>query len=252
MVLFNLEKTLAMLVMPVGLIWLLILALAWFCLRRRQWLPGVLALGLAGLYAAAGNLYVANRLADGLERQVPLLDLDRLQPFDAVCVLGAGSEQDPLGRPQLSQAGDRVFLAARLWHAGKVRLLVAGGAAQNGVAGFRDCGQEVRELWRGVGVPDRAILAVPDPCWNTRDEIRAYAKLQAQYRWGRVGLLSSAGHLPRALRLAERAGLACVPLGADRLARPRPFLVQDLVPQGMGFETTQRACWEYLGNLLGL
>ena len=36
MTLFSLEKTLALLVMPAGLIWLLILAAALLCLRRRQ------------------------------------------------------------------------------------------------------------------------------------------------------------------------------------------------------------------------
>jgi uncharacterized SAM-binding protein YcdF (DUF218 family) len=248
---FSLEKAVGLLAMPVGLIWLLILAQAGFCLRRRQRGPAALCLGIALLYGCAGNRYLASALAASLERRVPPVELAALEPFDAVFVLGGGSEQDPAGAPELGPAGDRLFLAARLWHAGKARLLVASGVARDGVAGFRDGGQETRALWQAVGIPDRAILAVAEPCWNTRDEIRAYARLQARYQWRRMGLVSSANHLPRAMALAARAGLVFTPLGADRIGRERRFELQGLVPQGIGFETTQRACWEYLGRWLG-
>lgn len=248
---FLLEKTLAQLAMPAALLWLLLLALAGWCLRRRQRGPAALALAVALLYALAGNIRLANALVGSLERRVPVVDPAALPVLDAVCVLGGGSELDPAGRPQLSPAGDRVFLAARLWHAGRARLLVASGAALDGPAGARDLGQETRALWRAVGIPDRAILVVPEPCWNTRDEIRAYAGLQARHHWDRIGLVSSASHLPRALALAGQAGLAPVPLATDRQDRPRAFLPQDLVPKGRAFELTQRACWEYLGRWAG-
>jgi uncharacterized SAM-binding protein YcdF (DUF218 family) len=251
MSLFSLEKALGLLVMPVGLIWLLLLAGAGFCLRRRQRGPAAMVLAMALLYGLAGNRYLASALVGSLERRVAPVDVAALQPFDAVFVLGGGSEQDAAGAPELGLGGDRIFLAARLWHAGKARLLVASGASRDGIAGFRDGGQETRALWQAVGIPDRAILVVPEPCWNTRDEIQAYARLQARYRWQRMALVSSASHLPRAMALASRAGLAFTPLGADRIGRRRGFELQGLVPQGVGFETSQRACWEYLGRWLG-
>ena len=210
-----------------------------------------LLLGIALLYACAGNEYIGAALRDGLERAVPPVDPERLEPFDAVCVLGGGSDTDTSGNPKLGSAGDRVFLAARLWHAGKARLLVTGGMSLDAVAGIRDEGQATRALWRAVGIPDQAILTVPEPCWNTRDEIKAYQRLHAQYGWKRVALLSSAAHLPRAMALASKAGLACTPLGADRLQRRHAFQIHCLVPDGKGFDLIQRACWEYLGRWVG-
>ena len=251
MSLFSFEKALGLLAMPCGLIWLLILATLAHCLRRGQWRAAAMALVLAAFYTCAGNRYLAEALVGGLERRVPPVALEGLEPFDAVWVLGGGTGQDPAGAPELASSGDRVLLAARLWHAGKARLLVASGASRDGVAGTRDLGQETRVLWRAVGIPDSAILPAPDPCWNTRDEIQACRRLQARYGWKRMALVSSAAHLPRALELARKAGLAFTPLGADRLWRPRVFQIQDLVPQGEGFETSQRACWEYLGPWLG-
>jgi hypothetical protein len=44
----------------------------------------------------------------------------------------------------------------------------------------------------------------PDPCWVTSDEARAFKRLQAKHSWERVGLLSSAWHLPRIMRLAKK------------------------------------------------
>jgi uncharacterized SAM-binding protein YcdF (DUF218 family) len=251
MTLFSLEKAMAQLVMPAGLIWLMLLATVWFCLRRRQWGTAALVLGIAALFTCAGNSYLAGALIGDLERRVPLVDVAALEPFDAVCVLGGGSEQDDAGNPEFGMAGDRVFLAARLWHAGKARLLVTSGVSMEGVAGFRDAGQETRALWRAVGIPDGAILPVPERCWNTRDEIKAYTRLQAQYGWKRVALVSSASHLPRAMALAARAGLACTPLGADRLGRRHAFQIQDLIPHGKDLQITQVAGWEYLGRWLG-
>lgn len=251
MTLFALEKTLALLIMPVGLIWLLLVAAVLLCLVRRLWGPAALCLLSAALYTCAGNICLGEVLIGSLERRYPPVLVAALEPFDAVCVLGGGSELDASGRPELSASGDRVFLAARLWHAGKARLLVTSGAARDGLDGPRDGGQETRALWRAVGIPDAAILPVREPCWNTRDEIKAYARLQAEHGWKRMGLVSSAAHLPRAMALASRAGLACTPLGADRQGRRHAFQLQQLVPQAEGFGLSYRACWEYAGRWMG-
>jgi uncharacterized SAM-binding protein YcdF (DUF218 family) len=174
-----------------------------------------------------------------------------VQKLIALLVLGGGSEEDPLGRPQLSLCGDRVALAARLWHAGKARLLVASGCTLDGVNGLQDGGAETRVLWLELGVPDSAILVVPERCWVTRDEIAAHRRLQERFGWRRIGLLGSAGHLPRTLALAARAGLQVTPVGADWRGRRHVFQVRFLVPQGDGFMDVQRACWEYLGRWIG-
>jgi uncharacterized SAM-binding protein YcdF (DUF218 family) len=251
MTLFSFQKLLGNLMMPAGLVWLLLIAVCGVYLRRRQWGTALL-LTLATLgYTAAGNFYLGATLMAGLERQLPPVNLDTVAPFDAVCVLGGGCDEDPWGDPQLSSAGDRVFLAARLWHQGKARLLVTSGMNLDGVKGLEDSGEQTRALWRQVGVPDSAILVVKEPCWITRDEIGAYRRLHDRFGWKRMALLSTASHLPRALVQAERAGLAMTPLGADWQGRSHPFEAQYLVPQGTGFRLVQLACWEILGRWAG-
>lgn len=251
MTLLALQKTLALLVLPAGLLWVLLVVASGLCFRNRRRTPALLLLGFAFLYAAAGNLYVGTALMARLEVAVPPVEMATVEPFDAVFVLGGGSSEDPQGRPQLGFAGDRILMAARLWHAGKARWLVASGTGRDGLRGRRDCGEETRSLWRAMGVPDHAILVVQEPCWITRDEIAAYTRLQARYGWKRMALVSSASHLPRALVLARKAGLGVTPVGANWAAQPHVFDLRLLVPQAEGFMAVQMACWEVLGRWVG-
>jgi uncharacterized SAM-binding protein YcdF (DUF218 family) len=251
MTLLDLQKLLGALVMPAGLLWALLLGTAFLLLRRRQWWPATLVLLVWGAYGVAGNYYVGSSLLGGLERLIPPVDVARTEPFDAVFVLGGGTDVDPAGDPMLSSSGDRVATAARLWHAGKARLLVTSGTGRDVETGVRDLGQDTRALWLGLGIPDRAILVVAEPCWVTRDEIRAYRRLQDVHHWKRMALVSSAWHLPRAMGLAERSGLTFTPVGSDWRGRRKALQIQRLVPQGEGFLNTGYACWEYLGRWVG-
>jgi uncharacterized SAM-binding protein YcdF (DUF218 family) len=251
MTLFSLQKTLALLVMPAGFLWLLLLLACVICIRRRQELLATFLLTIALLYACAGNIHLGAALMARLESSVPPVELNLSEPFDAVFVLGGGSGEDPLGRPQLNFSGDRLCLAARLWHSGKARVLVASGMGRDNPMAIQNGGVESRAIWRDLGVPDSAILVVEEPCWVTRDEISAYHQLQGRYGWKRMGLVSSASHLPRALALARKAGLEVTPLGADWRGRRHAFQLQSLVPQAEGFMDVQRACWEYLGRWVG-
>ena len=251
MTLLSIQKTMALLFMPAGFCWLLLLGACLVCFRRRQKPAAIFLLALALLYAGAGNVHLGAALMARLEASIPPVDPGTAGPFEAVFVLGGGSNADALGRPELNHAGDRIHLAARLWHHGKVRRLVASGMGRDSLRGIRNGGEETRTLWRQLGIPDSAILVVEEPCWITREEIAAYRRLQERHGWRRMALVSSASHLPRALALARQAGLEVTPLGADWRGRPLAFQLQTLVPQADGFMEVQRACWEYLGRWVG-
>jgi uncharacterized SAM-binding protein YcdF (DUF218 family) len=246
-----LQRVAVLLLMPAGLFWLLLIGACILAFRRGQKTAARMLLGLVLLYGGAGNIHLGpsllRRLEAGLPRENPL----DLPPFDAVLVLGGGTEEDPSGRPQLGFGGDRLRLAAALWHGGRTRVLVVGGASRDGARGVRDLGRESREVLRQLGVPDAAILELPVPCWNTREEIAAHRAMRDRRGWTRVGLLSSAYHLPRALAQAERTGLVAVPIPADWKGHPHGFSLASLVPQEQGFRAARLAGWEYLGRWAG-
>ncbi len=246
-----LQKTLGLLVMPLGLVWLLLFGMVIWSWRLRK--PGFAALLslLWLLLGMAGNPWVGRRLMARLEQQVQVANPQEGPVLDAIFVLGGGTDLNPQGRPQLSAQGDRITEAARLWHAGRTRFLVASGTGNDALGGDRDLAQESRTLWRGLGVPDAAIRVVDAPCLITRDEIKAYRAMRDQEHWSRVGLLTSASHLPRALSLARKAKLEVIPLACDFQGRPRRFRPQYLVPQLEGLRLTQTTLWELVGQAVG-
>lgn len=249
--LFNLQKVLAFLVMPLGLLWLLLLGMTLWSRRLRR--PGfTVCLGILWvLFTAAGNPWVGQRLMARLEGKIASAEQDPNLDLDAVFVLGGGSDLNAQGVPQLSAHGDRIAKAAKLWHAGRTRFLVASGRSNDSLQGERDLGQETRLLWLGLGVSESAIRVVDAPCFTTREELMAYREVCRLQGWGKIGLLTSASHLPRALVQARKAGLTVTPLASDFHGRPRRFRPQDLVPQLEGIRLTQSALWEMVGRVMG-
>lgn len=245
------QKALALLLMPAGLAWLLLIALtvaAWRSAPRAlAWLASATLL----LFTVAGNTWIGNALIGSLEQRIPPLDLEHQQPFDAVCVLGGGTEFSDADGPALASAGDRIAVAARLWHAGKAKVLVVSGSSIGTMERERDLTEESTVLLRGLGVDPRAIMPAPPGAVNTAQEIAAYRAMAGEHGWTRIGLVSSAWHLPRALRLCRSIDFAVVPLGADRRGRFRSWSLYWLIPQHHGFDRVQHACWEYLGMLAG-
>ncbi len=245
------QKSLALLLMPAGLTWLLLIAVTIGAWRHAPRALAVLASLTLGLFTMSGNSWLGDALMESLEHRIPPLDLSNLQPFEAIFVLGGGTEFSDADGPSFGNSGDRLALAARLWHAGKTQTLVASGSSIPSMEKERDLAAESALLWRSLAVPTTAIIALPPGPVNTTQEIAAYATLIREHGWKRVGLLSSAWHLPRALRLAHTLGLDMVPLGADRCGRFRGWSPYWLIPQDHGFDRIQRACWEYLGMLRG-
>ena len=248
MSLLSFQKLLGLLAMPVGLVWLLLIVATVWCWRRQQRGPAILLTLVTLAYAILGNENTGRALMASLEQRIPPTNPATVAPFDAVLVLGGGTSTDPLGQASCGLAGDRVILAARLWHAGKAKVLVASGTAMG--AG-RDLGEDTRALWLGLGIPASAIMTVSTPCFITTHEINAYQKLINEQGWKRLGLISSAWHLPRALALAERQHLKLVPVGTDWRGETHAFQMHELIPQGLGFLNCQLACWEYLGRWVG-
>lgn len=246
----TLTKLIGMLLMPLGLLWLGLLGATLWAFRRQVRGLGVfLALLTLGL-SLAGNPMVGHALKVRLESGVPVAPEDG-PALEALYVLGGGTEVDDQGHPFPGENGDRVLEAARLWRAGRVQRLVAGGAAAGAQGRLRDFGLETRAIWMELGVPAAAIRVIEEPCLITRDEIRAYQRLKTREGWTCVGLLSSAWHLPRVMALAKREGLEVLPFRSKRPSPFPPIRLWHFVPQQQGIQNTQQVCWEELGRWAG-
>ncbi len=241
----HIEKTLTALAMPVGMLWIFLFVLFLLVRQSKQKFTALVVLLVWIGLSIAGNDYGGALIIAELER--PYRDIKPLEekPFDAVVVLGGGTSLTPCEKPQLAEAGDRVALGARLYHANLTPLLVATG--ENELEGSINAA----ELWQQLNVPEEAIIKIGGR--NTAAEMQELARLIKEKNWinKRLGLITSAAHMSRALRLARDNNLALHPLPADFKSTWPEFQPARLIPSGSGLYRTERATKELLARVVG-
>jgi uncharacterized SAM-binding protein YcdF (DUF218 family) len=220
---FLLKKAIGFLLMPLPLsLIFLVLGVLFILLFKRRLLARVcFALGLCILLLAA-NRAASGLLCASLERRylpapvAAIADTSRLKTCTFVAVLGSGhgNADDLAASQQLSPPG-RARLVEGLRLAillPETRLIVSGprmGAdRQTHARVLADAAVE-------LGFPRGRILEI-DTARDTAEETAALARLVGGER---VALVTSAYHMPRAMRLAKHAGLAAVPCPSDYLDR---------------------------------
>jgi len=209
MFVFSLLKILAALAMPpASLALAVVVALLLRWARWRRLASVVLALGIAQTLILSFPP-LADLLVHHLEAQARAAE--RRAPaccYDAIVVLGgvispANPPEQP--EPDLHEQADRIWQAARLFRRGVApRIIVSGGsfvAARGGPPATE--AEAMRVFLLDLGVPADAITD-EGKALNTIENIR---NVRAIVGSGRVALVTSAFHMPRALQLAARAGL---------------------------------------------
>ena len=248
----DLEDWLTKCVLPVGLLWNLLWLAGLVCLWRGRYRFAAVALLLAVAIGLVGNPTLGQRLADWHESFYPSYGPAHFsQPFDAIVVLGGCSARLPDGRAEVNFYGERIVATAAFWHAQKTaRVIATGGRVIDGAAGEAE---KNFDLLVSLGVPADRIVKVLGR--NTHDEMIAIRQLlidrPADFRAGRIGLVTSAFHMRRAMRLAERQGLDLVALPSGHLSVDRPWLPSDLVPDAKTVLDNSLLLKEWLAGMVG-
>lgn len=227
------EKIILRLVTPVGLLWIG-LAVQFLVLVCRRHLAGACVAALLWIaLTVCGNGPVVERLI-GLDER-PFLKIDPLQyePFDVLIVLGGGASTAANGRPQVSFAGERIVRAAELYHAGLARRIICTGQRIQALGGQgADPAEQGVAILTALGVPADSLEQSGGA--NTSEEFAQLAKAIKPEQ--HVGLVTSAWHMSRALRLARQDGLEPEPVPADFQGAPPE------APLDLGFGATVFAC----------
>lgn len=245
-----LQKMFARLLMPAGLFWLVALggAATFWHTQRFKAFGAMMAYAL--VYMLVGCGWFSGMLFPWLQRDYAQIHPLKQEPFDAVLVLGGSTHINKQGWAYLTAAGDRVMLAARMYHQKRTKWLVTSGSNLPGTA-MANKARETAMIWRSLNIPAAAIIEIPGP-YNTKTEVQAYKRLlQKKKAWRRVGLITSAWHLRRTMKLCRRMGLSLHPLPADIRGGYSYQGALSLIPSGGGFADSHTALWELLGALVG-
>jgi len=245
------EKVVTALILPTGLMWLVLLGLVFFGLFAKSFRLVIAASLLWLFFTVCSSPLVPGYLVRSLQSNVIEVDPNQLEPFDALVVLGGGTSQTPGGRSMVSSAGERVVLAAKMFHRGKSpKLITTGESIVEISSSSKNGAQQTTEIWTELQVPAAAIVRLGGR--TTAEEMVAVRKWIADHPGvKRVGLITSAWHMPRAMRLAARQGLDLVPVPADFRSGEVPDHLVELLPNGGSLGEMDLVIKEYLARLVG-
>jgi uncharacterized SAM-binding protein YcdF (DUF218 family) len=233
------RRVLQFTLMPLGLAWAVVGSLAVTSFMLSRPVQGSVLAGGFLLLTLGSNQWLGAALISTLERRIeaqPATD----ERYDVVCVLGGGSNRRFDGVAQFGITSDRLRVGALQQREGRTPLLLTTGVFAPDTA----------LLWHQLGIPVEAILVESDP-GDTAQEIALIKRLVQERGWKRIGVVSSAWHLPRVLRLAARQDLALAPLPSDWLGAVPPWTGEQVVPRSEGTRLIEVALKEHLGLWLG-
>jgi uncharacterized SAM-binding protein YcdF (DUF218 family) len=243
-----LDKLLSQLAYPLGLsILMAVLGLVLLIAGRRR--SGLLTLSTGILWLTLWSIpIVSDALRLSLEDRFANEPVAALPAAAAVVVLGGGIRGGPPDwpDPDLGRASDRVWHAARIYHAGKaVRVIVSGGSMP--WAGERRSEADAMVgFLADLGVPPDAIL-LEGRSRNTRENALFTAEILRAEGMGRVLLVTSALHMARALATFRAAGIDAVPAATDFEVMPEPTHFIRWLPDAEALSDSTRALKEYVG-----
>jgi uncharacterized SAM-binding protein YcdF (DUF218 family) len=226
---FAAKKALSALLCPVGMCLVLLFAAlffwrraskgrlsAWLVFLAATWLL-IAALPITGFFLMRPLEDMAGSLADPEE-------LKRLG-VQYILVLGGGGPADW-----------RVVEGIRLFrHLPNTRLILSGGR--------EDQVESISTFPLEMGVSKQDMI-IETKAFDTADEARVFGEIVGKTPFA---LVTSAYHIPRAMRLLRTAGLNPIPAPCEYRAKKLPALPTSLLPSADALLTTQLAIHEYLG-----
>lgn len=244
--LFTLKKFIGGLLMPLPLL-LLMMGVALLLVWLTRWQKsGKVMLSLSWLTLLLLSLQpVADRLLLPLESTYATYQDE--QPVNYIIVLGGGYTYNPAWAPSsnlLNNSLPRVTEGVRLYlaHPG-ARLVFTGASGENNTVSNA---QAAARVALSLGVPQRDIITLDRPK-DTEEEAQQVAQLVGQQPFL---LVTSANHLPRAVKFFQAQGLKPIPAPANQLAITSGLnWWEKTLPSAYYFMHSERAWYETLGSL---
>jgi uncharacterized SAM-binding protein YcdF (DUF218 family) len=248
-----LSKLLAPALYPIPIVCgLLLIAIVVFR-RKPKAARGAMIAALLILFVAS-NQWFSKLVTGPLESRI--LPHGPLPHAEAIVVLSSGLE--PATPPQpaivLDDAGaNRLLYAAQLYRQGQAPTVIVNGGRMPWSKSSPPMSEGMAVVMEVMGVPKSAIIQEPDSANTYENAVDVKAILGARHI-GRILLVTSAMHMPRALALFRQQGI-------DAIAAPCAFLsvnhhdengawqdaVLGLIPNADGLRLTSMAVKELLG-----
>ena len=175
------------------------------------------------------------------------------EPYSAIVILGGAiSPMAPPGRrhPDMNAAADRIWHGARLYKKGLAPKIILSGGRGPGLEDRSEIqteAQAMRILLLDLSIPQSALV-LEDASRTTRENA---AQTRRITQGATVALVTSAFHMPRAMKTFERAGVPADAYPTDfRIAAQVEPLWARLLPNASALEDSEAAIKEYIALLI--
>ena len=252
-----LSKLLPLFIYPLGLSCLLLLVALWFCYRRSRWtfVPVLLAFIVL---MTAGNIRVSNSLITSLERQY--LPSENMPTAGAIVVLGGAtrSNESPRIMPDMSDRGDRLLYAVKLYQDGLAPLILLTGGRIQWFGGESSEAESMATIMEVMGVPRDALL-LESRSLNTYENAVYTKEILDRRNINQILLVTSAAHMSRSLAIFQKQGIDAIPAPTDFLVSDRNLIestlskesrILSLLPDTDSLDRTTQAIKEYIGTFI--
>jgi len=243
-----LSKFLPVFVYPLGL-GLGMAVLAGLLVSRFRVVGRVLLWGAVVVLWVASTHVFADYIRSTLEWRYLPTSPEEYPSADAIVVLGGMVQgvAPPRVDREYSDAIDRLLHAALLFEAEKAPLVIAtgGGIAWRGMIEPEAPG--MKAMLMRLGVPDAAIIMEAES-QNTAENVRYTKEILEDRGIDRILLVTSALHMPRAMKLFHAMEIDAVPAPTDlhSIYAPERTML-DYLPDAASLYATTLAVKEYLG-----
>lgn len=233
--------------LPPG-IFILVFALVSFKFFKKQRPIALIFIGATILLYLSSISLISNLLMRPLENKYrPPAQING----DVLIVLGGGATLDTPnlnGKGHLSSiAANRLLTCIQLYRQLHLPIIVSGGQV------YQTTGCEARiagQILLDAGVPNDRIL-IEDDSLNTTENAENVKKILTRHSFQRPILITSAFHLPRAVRQFEKINVDITPYPADYHTNVSfRFSFRQLVPSSDALNDLSLALKEYLGLLV--
>lgn len=205
-----------LLLQPLAWAWVALWLIAVHLWRARSRRPALAVGAVAGMLTLFGGTPVSAWLLASLERPYVGRSLSGLERVDALVTLGGGHDAShfDLSGLEANSAFDRVTVSMTMLRLGVATNLVLGGGSTL-IQGIEHRDGDALAKWLAPHLSPLVRVHVLGHSRNTRDEAVQSLELARRLGWRRLGLVTSADHLSRAMGAFPSEGVEVVPIGCD-------------------------------------
>lgn len=187
-----------------------------FLLLRKHAATALALILLITTLGVAGNPRIGNYLVADIERTHLPMSAESTPHAGAIVMLAGvvGLPAPPRISADLSGFADRMLHAARLYRAAKAPLIIVSGGNVFPQPGVKPESYYVAQILQEWGVPKQAII-IEGNSRNTYQNALESKRILDERNIGKILLVTSALHMPRALAVFQSLGIEAIPAVTD-------------------------------------